>query len=173
MKELWLDRLTLLLLAVALVQAVLLGTSGGNLRQPFALLQMQDPPQTLQGPGSLDLAVQAKLGTVGEVITIEDLVRGSLALQKGQLPGVAPLSADEQQKLATLVQQAAAHRDALLKVEGELAQSELSLAEQARAIAATLTPEQVADIAARRDQVSVGSIERAYWDALLSSLPAR
>jgi hypothetical protein len=172
MKVHWMDGLTLLFLGAALLQLLFFSASGGNIRQPFALLQSQDPPQALQGPGSLDRALQSRLGTVGEVFTIEDLVRGSLALQKGELKGVTPLSSEEQKKLATLVQQAQTHRDALLKIEGELSQSEQNLAEEARQIAMTLTPEQRVLIQQRRDQVSVGEIEKSYWDALLATLPA-
>lgn len=167
-RERLLDALLVGLLVVALAQAGLLAAGGGTLRAYVPLLAAQDPPGQLQADGGAARALAAKAAVVGEFVTIEDLARGVLALENGTLAGAAPLTAAERDALAPLVRRAAEDRLALLAVEGEIAQVEADLQERARRIAATLTPEQRAWIAAQRDVVSVGEVEQAYWDELLT-----
>ncbi len=160
------------LLAVALVQAVLLGRDRGEARAYVPLLGAQDPPGALQGEGAAARALAAKAAAVGEFVTIEDLARGVLALREGTLPGAAPLTEAEAARVDVIVRQAAADRLELLRVEGEIAAVEAEMQAKARAAAATLTPEQRAWIVAQRDAVSVGQVEQAYWDELLAASPA-
>ncbi|MFZ5477116.1 MAG: hypothetical protein ACOZNI_10105 [Myxococcota bacterium] len=139
-----------LLLALALAQAVALALR--------------------PGPAARAGVPLGSVAALGETITVEDLARGTLALEEGHLPGAAPLFAGERDRARALFARAAAQRDELLRIEGEIAAAEARLGDDARAIAATLTPEQRAWVVAQRDRVSVGQVERAYWDALLAAL---
>ncbi|MDP2310248.1 MAG: hypothetical protein Q8P18_29805 [Pseudomonadota bacterium] len=170
-RERFLDGLLVVLLVVALVQAVLLGAGGGAVRAYVPLLGEADPPGHLQAPGGAARALAAKAAAVGEFITVEDLARGVLALSEGSVAGAAPLTDAERAAIAPIVRKAAEDRQALLVVEGEIAELEARLQERARGIAATLTPEQRAWIVAQRDAVSVGEVEQAYWDELLALAP--
>lgn len=131
-----------------------------------------DSTPAMQGPGGAERALDAKLATVGDYLTVEDLARGVLALQEGRLPGVPPLTADEAARVKALVATADAHRVELLEVEGALADAEREQDETARKIAATFTSEQAAWVVAQRDKVSVGGIEAAYWKELADTLAA-
>lgn len=157
------------LLVLALGQAVLLAR-GGRSSDTFPLLVPGDPPGALQGPGAAARAIRTRVGAVGELVTIEDLARGVLALEEGALPGVAPLTVAERARLAPLMKQASDHRDELLRTEAQISEAETRLGEKATEIALTLTPDQRAWIIAQRDAVSVGQVEQAYWDALLKTL---
>jgi hypothetical protein len=160
----------LLLLAVAL--AVALAARGGGGRAYLPLQGPGDPPGALRGPGRAEAALQAKVAALGDYLTVEDLARGALALERGELPEVTPLSAGERERLAALLAEADAHRTELLALEGEIAQVESELGAVARSLAASLTPAQRDWIQSQRDQVSVGEVERAYWDAALQAVGA-
>lgn len=112
----------------------------------------------------------AAVATVDEVVTIEDLVRGCLAMRRGDLAGV-PLSAADTARLDALLHTADEHRAALLAADQDVAAKEAKLDAKVAELAATLTPEQKAWIQAHRDAVSVGSVEAAYWDELLRAAP--
>ncbi len=165
------DLAVVVLLGVALVQAVLVvGRGGGEpVRAWFPLLGPADPPGALQGEGGAARALQARAAAVGEFVTVEDLARGVVALRDGTLTGVAPLSDAERAALMPLLERANTDRLELLRVEAEIAGVQSDLQDRARAIAATLTAEQRAWIVANRDQVSVGELEQAYWDELLGA----
>lgn len=166
-----LDGVLLVLLALALVQAVQLVQRGGEARVYVPLQDAQDPPGVLQAPGAAERVLAARSAAVGDFITVEDLARGALALRDGPVTGSPPLSDAERAALTTLLERAAAHRADLLAVEGEIAAAEAKLQAQAIAIAETLTAEQRAWIVAQRDRVSVGEVEQAYWDELLRIAP--
>lgn len=165
------DIVLVLLLTLAFAQAVVLATrTNPAVRAYLPLMGPQDPPGALQGPGAAEAALRAGIATVGPAVTVEDLARGALALERGELTGAAPLTEAERERVLAIVQRADRHRDELLAAEARLASAEAALADRARAIAATLTPEQRAWIVAQRDAVSVGQVERAYWDELLIAL---
>ncbi len=95
-----------LALVAALVVAVSL-TVLGAVRDPVGalglpLLAAGDPPGALHAPGAPARALQGRLATVGDVLTIEDLARGVLALEQGQLPGVAPLAPGDRAEAVAL-----------------------------------------------------------------------
>lgn len=160
------DLALLVLVVVALFQTGLLLHTQGAVAAYVPLLSAGDPPGSLQGDGAAARVLAERAG-VGEYVTVEDLARGALALRGGDLDGAAPLTAEEEARLGPALAQASADRTELLKIEGEIADAEGRLVEQARAIAATLTPEQRAWIVANRDMVSVGQVEQAYWDELV------
>lgn len=165
------DRLLLFLLALAFAEAVVLvARTRPDVRAWLPLQAAEDPPGALQGPDAATQALRARVAAVGPAVTIEDLARGTLALERGELPGVAPLSDRERAEVLALVQAADKHRDELLAVEADLAAAEAELTAKARVIAAGLTPTQRAWVMTRRDQVSVGQVEKAYWDELLVEL---
>ncbi|MBN1337187.1 MAG: hypothetical protein JXB39_14605 [Deltaproteobacteria bacterium] len=164
------DLVLLLLLGVAVAEGALLAARPRGGRVLLAAQQPSDPPGLLMGPGRAEQVLATHLATVGEWITVEDLVRGALLLQEGRLPGVAPLSETERTRLAEALERARVHRDELLAVEAEIRTVEAALAERAREAVRALTPEQRAWILARRDEVSVGAIERPYWEALARAL---
>lgn len=164
------DRLTLVLGIAALLQVLLLlARDQGVLLLP--LLGAQEPPGALQGPGLAEGRVQARAAAVGDYVNVEDLARGLLAAEQG-VPGVPPLTEAERAEVAPLIAEAERHRQELLATEQRLAGAQQALAEQARRIAAGLTPEQRAWILAERDRISVGGIEAAYWEALLAEIGA-
>lgn len=165
-----LDGLVVVLLVAALVQAGLL-LRGGIDRRYVPLLAAGDPPGSLQGPGATARVMRTKGAAIGEILTIEDLARGALALQEGPLGGAPALSASERERLRPLIEKGAADRQALLDAERKIADVQAQIQEKAAAIAATLTPEQRAWIIANRDTVSVGQVEQAYWDELLGAQP--
>lgn len=164
-----LDAALVALLVVALVEAGLL-LARARTAPRLAL------PMTAAGPGidpaGADRAVRASVVAVGAYVTVEDLARGVLALERGALVGAAPLSAAERAEVAALVAQADLDRRALLDTETRLRAVEAELDARARAIAASLTPEQRAWVLAERDRVSVGRVEAAYWAALAETLAA-
>jgi hypothetical protein len=165
-----------LALVAALVVAVSL-TVLGAVRDPVGalglpLLAAGDPPGALHAPGAPARALQGRLATVGDVLTIEDLARGVLALEQGHLPGVAPLSPGDRAEVAKRLAEANARREALLALETRMAREDAALRAEAVALAATLTPEQRAWVASQRDIASVAGVERVYWDALLAVLDA-
>lgn len=167
------DLLLLLLLAIALVQAGLLLSHDGGVTGVTVLLQTaSDPPGALQTSGGSEVALKARVAGVADYMTVEDVARGALALQRGELPGVAPLDDDERARLGAILHDAATHRDELLAVEGEIRGLESALRARTAEIARTLTPEQRAWVMARRDQVSIDQVERAYWDELLGAAAA-
>jgi hypothetical protein len=162
------------LLGLALVQAALIAHRDGEPRAgTFALVGPGDSQGTLQAPQGAARAIEARVGAVGDFLTIEDLARGVLALEQGSLPGVEPLSASEKARLKPILEQAARDRDDLLSTEGQIAAKEAELGAKAREIALTLTPEQRAWVIAQRDAVSVGKVEQSYWDELLKTLDAQ
>lgn len=169
----WLDRLSGALLLLALVLAGLLLRR--DLETPVATLPLLDaaaPPGALQGPGEAEAALRAKVMVLGDYYTVEDLARGVLALEQGGLDGVAPLSDGEREAVAALLREADQHRTELLALEEQIRGAEAELGEIGIQLAASLTPEQRARVIAQRDQVSVGEVERAYWDAVLNALAA-
>lgn len=159
-------------LSLALILAVL-----GVLRDPVGvvglpLLGASDPPGALHAPGAPARALRGRIATLGDVLTIEDLARGVLALEQGQLTGVAPLPAALRAEVATRLAETHARREALLALETRMASEDAALRSEAVALAATLTPDQRAWVATQRDIASVAGIERVYWDALLAALDA-
>lgn len=160
------DRVLVGLLALALVQAVALAARAWQ-GPPALPLPVAVPPGQ-----DADLALRAQVATVGDWVTVEDLARGALALERGELPGVAPLTDGERAELRALVEQAERDRAELLRVEGELMAAQDALDAQARALAASLTPEQRAWVVEQRDVVSVGQVEAAYWAELATLLEA-
>lgn len=161
------DRLLLGLLALALVQAVALAVRAW--RTPAAA-----PLAVAVAPGQdADAALRAQVATLGDWVTVEDLARGALALERGDLPGVPALDEDERAELRALVAQAERDRNELVRVEGELRAAQDELDQRALALAASLTPEQRAWVYAQRDAVSVGQVERAYWAELAAVLEER
>ena len=167
-----LDVATTALLVVAVALAVALAARSGGGRAYLPIQSPGDPPGALHGPGRAEAALQSKLVAVGDYLTVEDLARGALALERGELPGAPPLTGGERARLATLLAEADAHRTELLNLEGEIARVEGELGALARALAASLTPAQRDWIRAQRDRVSVGEVERAYWDAALQAVGA-
>lgn len=161
-----LDGALVVLAVVALVQTGMLLGARGEVRAYVPLLAAGDPPGALSGDGAAARVLADRAG-VGEYITVEDLGRGVLALRDGSLEGASPLTPAEEARLGPALAQAAADRAELLKIEGQIAAAEAELVTKARAIAATLTPEQRAWIVANRDIVSVGQVEQAYWDELV------
>ena len=166
----WLDRLTLLVLVASagLLMGDALAPQRLVARAWVPLLLPSDPPGTLHAPEADVQAIRARAASVGEVLTIEDLVRVALALETGRAHAVGlgdlpPLSADERARLRALLDQADQHRRDLLAAEADLARAEGALGDAATRLAATLTAEQRRWILANRDQVSVGAIEDAYW----------
>jgi len=161
-----LDLATALLLGLALVQAVALALRppSGDVRAWIPLLGRDDPAGDLGAPGGAERAVRARTAALGDYLTVEDLARGVIALQDGSLPGAPPLSAAEREQVSALLRRADEHRAELLRVEAEIAEAEAHLAALAARMAAGLTPEQRAWVERRRDAVSVGQVERAYWD---------
>jgi len=133
------------------------------------MLQSTDPPGSLRAPDADVRAIRATAAAIGEVVTIEDLVRVVVALEEGRgaevgMPDAPPLTEAERAALAPLLARARADRDALLAVEAELQTAEVGLRGEARQVAGSLTPEQRAWVQANRDQISVGQVEDEYWD---------
>lgn len=167
------DRLSLALALLALVLAgLLLRREADTAVVSLPLLDPGAPPGSLQGPGEAEAVLRAKAALVGDLYTVEDLARGLLLLERGELPGVAPLTDSERAEVAALLRQADADRTELLALEQQIRAAEAELGEIGLQLAATLTPEQRARVLAERDRVSVGGVERAYWDAVLQSVEA-
>lgn len=167
------DRLNLALLALALVLAgLLLRREAATPVVSLPLLDAGAPPGALQGPGEAEAALHAKALLMGELYTVEDLARGALLLQQGQLEGVPPLSDSERAELAEALREADADRTELLALEQQIRSTEAEMGEIGLQLAATLSPEQRAWVVAQRDRVSVGEVERAYWDAVLAAVEA-
>lgn len=172
MKARWLDLGAALCLVAALLTLAL------RAREPSGVLLVPmllpgEPVEALMAPGADVQRLQSRGEAMGEVITIEDLIRLCWALvrQPELLPaGVAPLSAEERAALLPLVERADAERAALLEVERRLALAEGRLSAAAAALAVELSPEQRAAIQAERDQVSVNGTEAVYYDALQEGL---
>lgn len=173
----WLDRLTVLLLlvAVALLARDALTPTHLASRAPVPLLLPSDPPGSLHMPEADTRALHARAASVGEVITVEDLVRLMVALEAGaeappELGTVAPLTDAERAELRALLQQTVTHRDALLEAEGDLARADDDLRAASVRLAAALSPAQRRWIRTHRDQVSVADIEAAYWERAAQGL---
>ena len=168
------DAALLLLLLAAIAQVGWQLTAGREHRAVVAvpMLGATDAPGSLHAPGGPARAARAALATQGTVVTAEDLARGVLALERGELQGVAPLDASARAEVAEALRRVNAAREALLALETKLAAEDAALAADARSLAATLTAEQRAWVLAQRDIASVADVERAYWDAVLAALPA-
>ncbi len=129
----------------------------------------------LERPGGTTAALATGIGEVGGLVSVEDLARLALALERGELgaeEGVAPLSAAERQALAPAVASAMQHRDALLQHEARLREAEAELDAAALGLLAGLAPAQQRWLLEHRDEVSVVGIEQAYWDQLAATLSA-
>jgi hypothetical protein len=173
----WFDRLTLLALVatLGLIAGDIAGQKPRSQRVSLPLLLPEDAPGSLHMPEADRLALRARAASVGEVLTVEDLVRVSLALSQdkaaelglGELP---PLTEAERAALLQLLQTADRHRRELLAVEGELAQAEATLNDASSRMAAALRPEQRRWIQENRNAVSVGEVEEAYWAAAQEAL---
>lgn len=166
------EALMVLLLALALAVS-LLGPSTGSraVSGPLPLLEAGDPPGRLMAPGAAAVVTAEKVGKVGDYMTLEDVVRAAVALEQGQLAGVAPLTEAERAALREELAATAAARDDLLRVEADLQQTDAALQATTRQIVEALTPEQRAWILANRNQISVGGVEAGYWDTLLRMGP--
>lgn len=173
----WLDRLSLAVLVLALG---LLGwdqTRGAPTARHAAvpLLLPSDPPGSLHAPGADERALRARAASVGEVLTIEDLIRLAVLLEEGRGAEVGvelpPLTEAERSELRARIQAADEHRRALLAAEGDLAAADRALRDAATRLAADLSPDQRAWIQANRDAVSVGEVEEAYWQRALGAAP--
>jgi hypothetical protein len=164
------DVVFLVLLGLAVLQAGLLAFRPPPGQSYLHLLGRGENPSLLSADGKAEHAVAAKVAVVGDYLTIEDLVRGTLLLEEGRLPGVKPLSPRERGRVVKLLATATEHRDELLRTEAEIASSEEELRQEALRIVAELSPEQRAWILAQRDAVSVGRIERSYWAELARML---
>ena len=151
----------LLLLATAGVLAWPGSPSPSRVQVP--LLLPADPPGSLHAPGADERAIQARALAIGEVITIEDLVRAALALEAEGAEGLPPLSEAERAELSRLLARAREHRDALMAVEGQLGAAEDRLDAAARELAGQLSPDQRAWIQGNRDAISVQGVEEGYW----------
>lgn len=161
------ELLLIVLLVAAMVQALLLLVSApGEQRSWLALQRAGDPPGALGRPGGAEQVLRTRIAALGEYLTVEDLVRGALALERGELEDAPALDDGERRELAELLAEAAGERDELLRVEGEIRRIDRELAQGARQLAASLTPEQRAWVLQQRDAVSVDRLERAYWDEL-------
>jgi hypothetical protein len=163
--------LVLLLAALAQVGWQLTAGRDGHAVLAVPMLRPGDAPGSLHAPGAPARAARAALATQGTVITAEDLARGVLALERGELEGIPPLDAATRAEVSEALRKVNDAREALLALETKLAAEDAALAADARALAATLTPEQRAWVLAQRDQASVADVERAYWDAVLAALP--
>jgi hypothetical protein len=172
----WLDVLNgaLLVVAVALAAwSLCLGRASPPGRLLLPLLGAGDSPMALQRPGGGHDTARLKAAALGDYVTVEDLVRGALALQKGSASGVPALEPSERARVQEILQRAAEHRDALFQAEEALLAAERDLNESARALADALGPAQREWIRAQRNAVSVGERERAYWRELDELLGAR
>lgn len=173
----WFDRLALIFLVAAagLLAGDVVGGHRLVARAWVPLLLPSDDPGSLHMPGADEQALRARAASVGEIITIEDLVRLAVALEEGrgaELGLDLPALSDEQRdRLRARIQAADEHRRALLAAEGDLAQADRRLRDASTRLAAGLTPEQRAWIQANRDAVSVGEIEDAYWKRALGEAP--
>jgi outer membrane lipopolysaccharide assembly protein LptE/RlpB len=166
---------TLLLLLVAALAQVGWQLTAGRSRTSVAAVPMlgsADAPGTLHAPGAPARAARAALATQGAVLTAEDLARGVLALERGELDGAPPLDAAARTQVAEGLRRVNEARESLLALETKMAAEDAALTADARALAATLTPEQRAWVLAARDSSSVADVERVYWDAVLAALPA-
>lgn len=169
----WLDRLSLVLLlcAAGLLGRDLFRGPGVAEHAPVPLLLPSDPPGSLHAPGADERALRARAATVGEVLTIEDLVRLAVVLEEGRGAELGlklkPLSDAERTALRALIQTADDHRRALLAAEGDLAAADRALRDAATQLAAGLSPDQRTWIQQNRDAVSVGKVEEAYWKRAL------
>ncbi len=123
------------------------------------MLAADDAPGALRAPGADARALRARAVALGEVITIEDLVRVIAAGEAKDLPPERRAAVRE--RLAT----ARAHVDALLALETAQHVAEDRLDAAGREIGAALTPEQRAWILQHRDATSVSGVEAPYWDA--------
>lgn len=168
----WIDRLTLVALAVALVVGVAQRVGAADSSLVLPLLVPGDDAGALMGPGAEQRALAAKAAAVGELITVEDLIRACWALSASPdgLPGAPPLDPAARAALLPLVERADRERTALLAVEAELAAAEGRLGAAAAAAAAILDPAQRARIEAERDQISVGRVEDAYYKSTVRGL---
>lgn len=158
------DLALILLLVIGLGEAGALAWRAHT--RPVALvpvLQAGDPAEALYAPGGAERQFATHVATLGDYVTVEDLARGALALLDGGMDGVPPLTEAERARLAPLVAQTRQHRDELLATVTGLAEVDAQLDAQALEIVRTLTDEQLAWIHAHRDDVSVASIEDAYW----------
>lgn len=162
MKTTWLDAATALVLVAAIaVLAWPLPAAPGRVAVPMLL--PDDAPGSLHQPGADRTVLAARAAAMGEVLTIEDLIRSIVALEAGQVEGLPPLTEAERAELRDLLALATGHRDALLAVEGQLAAAEDRLDGAAKDMAAELTPQQRGFIQEERDQISVQGVEEAYW----------
>lgn len=165
----WLDRLGLLaLLAAAAVLAW--PAAPGHGRVAIPLLLPADEPGSLHLPGGDQRLLAARAAALGEVLTIEDLVRAVVALDQ-ERAGLPPVDATERAALAALVARAEADRDALLAVEAELAAARDRLDSAGRGMAGELSPEQQRWIQEHRDETSVRGVEAPYWERARQGAP--
>ncbi|MCB9742367.1 MAG: hypothetical protein H6741_06140 [Alphaproteobacteria bacterium] len=160
--------LNLGLLLLALVQAGGLALSRASTpATTLPLLLPSDPPGALQAPGEAEATLEARAVALGDYLTVEDLARGVLLLERGELEGVPPLSEAERTQVAALLRAADQHRTELLEVEGEIRGVDADLSAVSAELAARLSPAQRLQVRQQRDRVSIGEVERAYWDAVL------
>lgn len=157
----WLDGAALLALSAA-VGVLAWPGSPGAARVALPLLASEDPAGSLHAPGGDERLIATRAAALGEVLTIEDLVRTTQAAIEGR-PGLPPLSEAERAELARLLDRAVADRDALLAVEAELAAARDRLDGAGRSMAGELDPTQQGYILQERDRISVQGVEVPYW----------
>ncbi len=163
------DLTLLLLLCLALAEAVLL-TQAGDERELVPMLR--------QGQGQLsnDLSMDptrifaSRMAVAGDYVTIEDLVRGALAIQRGELDGARPLSARRREQLGEALQKALRDRDTLMELDQRQRTLQQELAAETRKLAAALDPQQLQWMVDQRNAISVGQVEQSYWQQALDVL---
>lgn len=161
---------------VALVEAGILlrSISSDNNRVTFTPLfheltggepGTKDRSFELENPQKVNQVIHRQLGLVGEVLTLEDIVRGVDQLHRN-----GKINKELTSKLQPKIRRAKELRGELLECQEQTDAAHKKMGSLAEKIVAQLTPKQRSGIISQRDRVAINGMEAPYWDALLRVL---
>lgn len=107
------------------------------------------------------------VGRIGPTISLEDMVRGILLLEK---KGELSLNPRQKSKILAILMDAYKKREELLKCQGEILRLQREIPILGAGIYGYLTPEQKDYITINRDRISLKEFEESTWENLSSSL---
>lgn len=162
----------ILLTCIFLIQSwVILERIGGTRKVPVfmpLLVPGEDySSYDLEKVGAQAARVLEKVGRIGPTISLEDMVRGTLLLEKRE---ELSLNAWQKYRISAILKNAYKKREELLKCQNEISKLEHEIPILGGRVYNLLTPEQKKYIFANRDKISLKEFEEPAWENLNDSL---
>lgn len=121
----------------------------------------------LEKMGGQTAKILQKAGRIGPTISLEDMVRGILLLEKKK---ESVLTQKQKNKILEILKSAYKEREELLSCQNEILSLQGEIPALGRKINDYLTPQQKNYINSNRDKISLKEFEESSWQELISAL---